>query len=96
MPIKCTDELKTRAVDLVIHALADPSTANGAISRVAKELGLSSETLRTWVRNYKNSGAMTLAQSIVLEADKRLFKVSVAQDAQQGRSPAVYNSICET
>ncbi|MER8026881.1 hypothetical protein SLW73_17095 [Glutamicibacter protophormiae] len=51
MPIKYTDELKTRAVDLVIHAQADPSTANGAIRRVAKELGVSSETLRTCVRN---------------------------------------------
>lgn len=68
LPIKYTDELKTRAVDLVIHSQADPSTANGAIRRVAKESGLSSETLRTWVRNYKNSGATTPAQSIDLEA----------------------------
>ena len=33
-----TDELKTRAVNLVIHAQADPNTANGAVRRVAKEL----------------------------------------------------------
>lgn len=47
MPIKYTDELKTRAIDLVLHAQSNPETSNGAITRVAKELGLSSETLRT-------------------------------------------------
>ncbi|KWR70222.1 transposase [Arthrobacter sp. W1] len=79
MPIKYTDELKTRAVDLVIHAQSDPSTANGAIRRVAKELGLSSETLRTWVRNYKNSGAMTPAQSIDLEAENKRLRAELAE-----------------
>ncbi|WP_417372438.1 transposase [Glutamicibacter protophormiae] len=79
MPIKYTDEIKTRAVDLVIHAQADPSTANGAIRRVAKELGLSSETLRTWLRNYKNSGAMTPSQSIDLEAENKRLRAELAE-----------------
>lgn len=79
MPIKYTDEIKTRAVHLVIHAQSDPSTANGAIRRVAKELGLSSETLRTWVRNYKNSGAMTPAQSIDLEAENKRLRAELAE-----------------
>ena len=50
LPVKYTDELEARAVELVIHAQADPDTANGAITRVANELGLSKETLRVWVR----------------------------------------------
>ena len=50
MPVKYTDELKARAVELVIHAQADPDTANGAIIRVANELGLSKETLRVWLK----------------------------------------------
>lgn len=79
MPIKYTDEIKTRAVDLVIHAQSDPSTTNGAIRRGAKELGLSSETLRTWVRNYKNSGAMTPAQSIDLEAENKRLHAELAE-----------------
>ncbi|GAA1932979.1 hypothetical protein GCM10009689_10660 [Brevibacterium antiquum] len=54
MPVKYTDELKTRAVELVIHAQADPSTASGAITRLANELGLSKETLRVWVREHKD------------------------------------------
>lgn len=43
--MKYTDELKARDVELVIHAPADSDTANGAITRVANELGLSKETL---------------------------------------------------
>ncbi|MDN5585085.1 MAG: hypothetical protein L0G69_00820 [Brevibacterium sp.] len=45
MPVKYTDELKARAVELVIHTQGDPETANGAITNVANELGLSKETL---------------------------------------------------
>jgi C1A family cysteine protease len=45
LPVKYTDELKARAVELVIHAQADPDTANGAITRVANELGLTSSTI---------------------------------------------------
>ncbi|MGC0269583.1 transposase [Glutamicibacter soli] len=66
-------------MDLVIHAQAEPSTANGAIRRVAKALGLSSETLRTWVRSYKNSGAMTPAQSIDLEAENKRLRAELAE-----------------
>ena len=46
--MKCTDELKGGAVELVLHAQADPDTADEAITRVVKELGLSKESLRVW------------------------------------------------
>ncbi|NNV08135.1 hypothetical protein ETC03_17905 [Geobacillus sp. MMMUD3] len=69
LPVKYTDELKARAVELVIHAQADPETANGAITRVAKELGLSKETLRVWVRKHKDSGKATPTESVDLEAE---------------------------
>lgn len=78
MPNKYTDELKPRAVDLLIHAQDEPSTANGPIRHVDKKLGLSSETLRTWVRSYKSSGETTPARSIDLGAEnKRLRAVLV-------------------
>ena len=63
MPVKYTDELKARAVELVMHAQADPDSANGAITRVANELGLSKETLRVWVRKHKDSGNATPTRS---------------------------------
>ena len=71
VPVKYTDELKARAVELVIHAQADPSTANGAIARVAKELGVSKEALRVWVRKHKDSGKATPVESVDLEAENR-------------------------
>ena len=79
MPIKYTDELKTRAIDLVLHAQSNPETSNGAITRVAKELGLSSETLRTWVRRHKTTGAALPEQSIDLEAENKRLRAELAE-----------------
>ena len=79
MPVKYTDELKARAVPLVIHAQADPDTANGAITRVANELGLSKETLRVWVRKHKDSGKATPAESVDLEAENRRLRAELAE-----------------
>lgn len=79
MPVKYTDELKARAVELVIHAQADPDSANGAITRVANELGLSKETLRVWVRKYKDSGKATPAESVDLEAENRRLRAELAE-----------------
>lgn len=79
MPVKYTDELKVRAVELVIHAQADPDTANGAIARVANELGLSKETLRVWVRKHKDSGKASPVESVDLEAENRRLRAELAE-----------------
>jgi transposase len=79
LPVKYTDELKARAVELVIHAQADPDTANGAITRVAKELGLSKETLRVWVRKHKESGEATPTESVDLETENRRLRAELAE-----------------
>ncbi|MCG7438993.1 transposase [Corynebacterium freneyi] len=55
MPKKYTDELKARAIELVLHAQADPDTARGAATRVAAQLGINRETLRCWVRDHKKT-----------------------------------------
>lgn len=49
-PKKYSDELKTRAVRLALDALDDPATKHGAYKRIAAQLDLNAETLRTWVR----------------------------------------------
>ncbi|WP_293955408.1 hypothetical protein [uncultured Corynebacterium sp.] len=46
MPIKYTPELKQRAVELLLHAPADPVTARGTVTRIAVELGVSKKSLR--------------------------------------------------
>lgn len=79
MPVKYTDELKARAVELVMHAQADPETASGAITRVANELGLSKETLRVWVRKHKDSGRATPTQSVDLEAENRRLRAELTE-----------------
>ncbi|MGC2942512.1 MULTISPECIES: transposase [unclassified Brevibacterium] len=74
-----TDELKAGAVELVIHAQADLDTANGAITRVAGELGVSKETLRVWVRKREDSGKATPAESVDLEAENRRLRAELAE-----------------
>ena len=46
IPMSCASELRGRALD----ALADPARAKGAIRRIAEELGVHPEALRTWVK----------------------------------------------
>ncbi|MFG1802165.1 transposase [Micromonospora carbonacea] len=49
-PSKYTEEFRRDAVDLV-HSSGRP------ISQVARELGMSHETLRNWVPTYCNGGS---------------------------------------
>ena len=79
MPVKYTDELKARAVDLVLTAQADRDTSHGAITRVADELGLSKETLRMWVRKHKDTGASSPAESTDLAAENRPLRAELAE-----------------
>ena len=47
---KYPDELRERATGMTLDALADPARAKGAIRRIADELGVHPEALRTWVK----------------------------------------------
>ena len=79
MPVKYTPELKQRAIELVLHAQADPDTARGAVTRIAGELGVCKETLRVWVRTHKQSGVGTPAESVDLEAENRQLRAELAE-----------------
>ena len=48
-PRKYPDELRERAVRLVIEAKQDPATRSGACRRIGEQLGINPETLRGWV-----------------------------------------------
>lgn len=48
-PRKYPQELRERAVRLVLEATQDPATRTGAIRRIAGQLGINHETLRNWV-----------------------------------------------
>ena len=49
-PKKYPDELRERATRLVVEARRDPASAVGAIRRIAEQLGVHPEALRSWVK----------------------------------------------
>lgn len=79
MPVKYTDELRARAVDLVLTAQSNPDTSHGAITRVADELGLSKETLRVWVRKHKDIGTSSPAESTDLATENRRLRAELTE-----------------
>ena len=50
-PRKYPDELRERAIRLVLDAKADPASAGGNVfKRIGEQLGINPETLRGWVK----------------------------------------------
>ena len=49
-PRKYPDELRERATRMAIDARKDPATRAGALKRIADQLGVHPEALRTWVK----------------------------------------------
>ena len=48
-PRKYPDELRERATRLAVEARKDPESRVGAVKRIADQLGVHPEALRTWV-----------------------------------------------
>lgn len=55
-PRKYTDELRERAVRLVLELRKSSGQKQGAIARVADQLGVNRETLRNWVNQAEVDG----------------------------------------
>ncbi len=49
-PKKYPDELRQRAVRLVMDAQKNPSGGRGACTRIGAQLGIPADTIRGWVR----------------------------------------------
>jgi len=48
-PRKYPEELRERATRMAVEARADPGSRTGAIRRIGEQLGINTETLRSWV-----------------------------------------------
>jgi transposase len=57
-PRKYPEELKERATWLAVEARRDPGSKTGAIKRIADQLGIHLEALRTWVRQAEIDGGV--------------------------------------
>jgi transposase len=49
-PRKYPDDLRERATRLAVEARRDPASSVGAIRRIADQIGVHPEALRTWVK----------------------------------------------
>jgi len=72
-PRKYPEELRERATRMALEALADPDRAHGAIVRIAEQLGVHREALRTWVRKAQADGVT--ASRVSSDRDARLAEL---------------------
>ena len=57
-PRKYSEELRERATRMALEARRDPASSTGAIKRIADQLGVHPEALRTWVRQAEIDGGV--------------------------------------
>ncbi len=90
-PRKYSDEVKARAVRLTIDALADPATKHGAYKRIAAQLDLNTETLRSWVRQAQidtgeRPGTTTSESERITELEKEVRELRRANEILKSAS----------
>jgi transposase len=57
VPRKYSDELRERATRMAVEARKDPAARTGAVKRIADQLDVHPEALRTWVKRAETDEA---------------------------------------
>lgn len=72
-PSKHPQELRDRATRLCIEARRDPDSRQGAITRIAAQVGVHKEALRTWVNQAEKTEIPVAAEdteAVILQLQK--------------------------
>jgi transposase len=84
-PKKYPDELRERAVRMVFEVRERSGQQQGAVARVADQLGVNRETLRNWVKQAeidggKRPGTSTVDAQRIVELEREVRELRRAND----------------
>ena len=74
MPVKYSEEFKAKAVRLVVDHRDDYGSESEAITKVAGRLGVSTESLRRWIRQAAVDGGQVAGVTSAEKAEIRELK----------------------
>ncbi len=90
-PQKYPDELRERAVRMVLEIREQTGEKHGAVARVAKQLGVGTESLRGWVNRAevdsgRRPGTSTADAQRIVELEREVRELRRANDILKAAS----------
>jgi transposase len=90
-PQKYPDELRERAVRMVLEIRRETGERHGAVTRVARELGIGSESLRGWVNRAevdsgRRAGTSSADAQRIAELEREVRELRRANDILKAAS----------
>ena len=90
-PQKYPDELRERAVRMVQEVRAETGERHGAVTRIAKQLGVGTESLRNWVNQAevdsgRRAGTSSADAQRIAELEREVRELRRANDILKAAS----------
>ncbi|NKQ58740.1 transposase [Amycolatopsis sp. K13G38] len=100
-PRKYPDELRERATRLAVEARRDPASVGGAIKRIADQLGVHPEALRTWVKQAETDdgvrpGTTSAEAARVAELEREVRELRRANQILKSAASFFAAELCAT